>query len=260
MAWLWLYSTIWGVVVLPWGMWLTLAAAVWIIYALDRIIDTTEGGDERRWEVRHHFHRRHRKKIFFLVGVLSLWCAWATLAMLPKSAIGYGLLVGMVVFGYFLMTLDARKKSTLSLPKNVLAAVAFAMGVASAAHAYAPFLSIGGMITEIEVWLFAGLCFLNISAIDFWALEDEDEDEAASVLAFGTLLLGAVTMYFATQAGIYQRPFDYAVLVGIGALYFLNRLRASYSLDARRVLVDVALLLPPAVYWFWMRLYVTGVL
>lgn len=260
LAWLWLYGQIWGVMDLPWELWVALAAAVWMIYALDRIIDTADGSEKKHWEVRHHFHRKHRQKFLVLVIALALWCAWATLAALSKSVIGYGFLVGAVVLAYFLLALDARKKSILSLPKNLIASAAFALGVASAAHAYAPFMTIGGMITEIEVWLFAGLCFLNISAIDFWALENEDEEEAASVLAFGALVLGGVAMYFASTVGIYQRPFFYAVIVGVGALYFLNRLRGRFSLDERRVLVDVTLLLPPLVHWFWMRLYVLGVL
>ncbi|MGE9267113.1 MAG: hypothetical protein ACQKBY_03360, partial [Verrucomicrobiales bacterium] len=218
------------------------------------------GEDRGHWEGRHFFHRRHRRKFMVLIGAGALWCVWAGLALLSKAVFGYGLLVGVLVGAYFILTVDARRKGSLSLGKNLVAAVAFAMGVASAAHAYAPFLSMGGMLTEVELWLFAALCFWNISAIDFWVLAPEDEEDASGLLAFGTLAVAAVAMFFASRVGIYQRPYFYAVLVGVAALYFLNRCRGNFSMEARRVLVDVALLLPPTVYWFWMRLYVVGVL
>jgi hypothetical protein len=45
-----------------------------------------------------------------------------------------------------------------------------------------------------------------------------------------------------------SRPFFYAILCGAGLLYVLNRVRSSFSMDALRVLADVALLIPVLVF------------
>ena len=44
------------------------------------------------------------------------------------------------------------------------------------------------------------------------------------------------------------RPFFYAILTGSALLYILNRRRAEFSMDALRVLADVALLVPVLVF------------
>ena len=41
-----------------------------------------------------------------------------------------------------------------------------------------------------------------------------------------------------------SRPFFYAILTGAALLYMLNRMRSSLSMDAMRVLADVAMLAP----------------
>jgi hypothetical protein len=60
-------------------------------------------------------------------------------------------------------------------------------------------------------------------------------------------LLGVASLAFALQ-DVSSRPFFYATLTGSALLYILNRRRASLSMDALRVLADVALLVPVLVF------------
>ena len=46
-----------------------------------------------------------------------------------------------------------------------------------------------------------------------------------------------------------RRPFYYAVLIATALLFVLNRQRARFSMDALRVLADVALIAPFPVFW-----------
>lgn len=175
--------------------------------------------------------------------------------MLSKAVFAYAAVVGFLVVQYFLLAVRGSRLREISLVKNLVASLAFAFGVASGAHAYAPFLTLGGMLTEVEVYLFGALCFLNITAIDFWSLGSEEEEESSGLLGLGTVFVAAVAVFLAKDAPIYERPFFFAVLVGAGALYLLNRARGHFSMDARRVMVDLVLLLPPLFYWVWMRYY-----
>lgn len=250
-----MFSRGWGVVNLPAEMWITLAAVVWMIYAIDRIIDTVPGGDEAHWEARHWFHRKYRKVLIGIAVAAGLWSAWASVAVLSQSVFTYAALVGFLVAQYFLLAVRGSRKREINLVKNLVASLAFSFGVASAAHAYAPFLSLGGMLIEIEIYLLAALCFLNISAIDFWSLGAEEEEESSGILGLGTLFVAGTALWLARGSPPYERPFFYAVLVGAGGLYLLNRARHRFSLDARRVMVDLVLFLPPVFYWVWMRYY-----
>ena len=63
------------------------------------------------------------------------------------------------------------------------------------------------------------------------------------------LLAGFSLVLAAFWADAYRRPFFYAVMVAAGSLQLLNRGREQFSLDALRVLADLAMLLPVPVYY-----------
>ncbi len=121
------------------------------------------------------------------------------------------------------------------------------------AYAYTGFEMID-LIRSPELGCFAVLCILNISAIDFWEhanrtsdVEVKAGDELALTLPL--TLLGAASLVFALKDHeLTTRPFFYAVLTGAALLQILNRTRARFSMDALRVLADVALLLPLLVF------------
>ena len=261
LGWAWMFSKAWGVVSVPWELWATLALVVWIIYVLDRLLDVKKGG---RLDRRHQFHARHAR--WFWVGIVAAaaWCLHAVLLVLALTVLQYGLLVLLFAAGYFIIAWNQASDGQPMVGKNVIAGLTFAYGASAGIHAYSPVMGIGEMFFSSEILLFGGLCVINMTAIDFWDLEGEEDEDAAAVLNLGTLILGgvAIFVYFSAlrrdafffhesffHERAFYKPFGTGVLVGAASLFLLNQARRRVGKSAYRVLVDCAVAAPVFVFW-----------
>lgn len=255
-AWLYIFAKTWRLGYHPWEAYVALGLVVWAIYVADRLLDASMlRSTPERLDVRHHFHREHRKK-FYMGATVALGVALLlVLTKMPMTIYKHLLLGAVLLAGFFgLSMLSSQDGDEAPLAKNVLAGVTFAFGTAMTAHIYRPELSIFEMLKSREFVSFAVLCILNISAIDLWEhasraadLEIKASDELALTLPL-TLLGGASLMFALLDNEQSSRPFFYAILTGSALLYILNRRRAEFSIDALRVLADIALLVPVLVY------------
>ncbi|MGJ8671778.1 hypothetical protein [Rubritalea sp.] len=116
--------------------------------------------------------------------------------------------------------------------------------------------SLHQVLLSVHVLLFALLCVMNINAIDLWERSRRSDDvlvkqESELSLAVGlmTLIVGSV-LAAAFWVDDYSAPLCYAVMVSGALLQFINRKRSRFSLDALRVLADLALIIPaPLLLW-----------
>lgn len=272
LAWAWMFAKCWGVMSVPWQLWVTLGLAVWIIYVVDRVLDVkflTKADRSHELAKRHDFHHKYRS--FFIVGVVIAAgvCLYFSMFHLARTVMQYGLFVMAFASVYFLFAWTYSKsrkerKGDAGMMKNLIAGLTFAYGASAGVHAYAPLLPFGDMTFSSEVLLFAALCVLNMNAIDFWNLEGEEEEDAAAVLNLATLLLAGVSMfiymstlqreaiffnedYYHEQA--FYKPFAVGMLVGSASFFLLNQGRRRLSGDAYRVLVDIAVVAPVFTFW-----------
>lgn len=252
-AWAWMFAKAWGVVSVPWQLWVALGLMVWVIYVLDRIIDVRRHGKGVSLEKRHYFNFENRKWLFPLIGVVLIWCFYVGLFILSKTVVMYGLFVVAFSAAYFVLAMTQSQEEHTGILKNSVAGLTFAYGTAAGIHAYSPVLSFGQMIFSPEVLLFAALCAINMTAIDFWELDGEDEEDATALLSMGTLLVAGVAMFFSMRADDFNRPFFYGILVGAAGLNILNRMHAKFDKDGRRIWVDLAIVAPVLIYWVWVR-------
>ena len=255
-VWLYLFARTWRLGYHPWEAYVTLGLAVWVIYVADRLFDVSlHGNTPENLESRHRFHRDHRRFFRFSLLTVLLTAVFLVVTKMPMTIYKYLLLGGVMVAGFFGLSLLSNKTaSEAPLAKNVLAGVTFAFGTAMTAHIYRPELGLFDMLTSHEVICFAVLCILNISAIDLWEhasraadVEIKASDELALTLPL-PLLGGAALVFALLDDGQSSRPFFYAVLTSSALLYILNRRRAEFPLDALRVLADVAMLVPLLVF------------
>ncbi len=255
-AWLFIFSKTWRVDYHPWEAYVTLGLTVWGIYVLDRLLDASLfGATAGKLQARHEFHRRYRGP-FMAGGCVALLAAAVLVVTYMSLSIYTYLFFGLVIVaGFFgLSMLSAQESAEVPHTKNILAGIGFAFGTATMAHVYLPELGIYNMLTSREFICFALLCILNISAIDLWEYAARSKDLEMSAAAELTLtipltLLGVVCLYYAViDHEMATRPFFYAILTGAALLQILNRMRGRFSMDALRVLADVALLLPVLVY------------
>ena len=267
-AWLYMFAKTWRVDYLPWAAYFALGLVVWVIYVVDRLLDSlVVGGSPSRLEARHEFHRKHRK-IFVKLALLAGFLALILVAVpmrgkilgfhfdigLPVSIYGVAAIGGIMVSGFFILSIFTNDgPDEIPHAKNILAGISFAYGTAMLVHIFTSF-DYWDFLRSPELVCFAVLCGLNISAIDLWEhanrfndLEIKATDELALTLPL--TLLGGASLVFALQDHEQTtRPFFYAILTGAALLQILNRTRARFSMDSLRVLADVALLVPLLVF------------
>lgn len=260
-AWLYVFSKTWRLGYHPWEAYASLGLAVWVIYVADRLLDASlVGGTSGKLEARHEFHRVHRR-FFGIALVVALLAAVVLVVLRMPIAIYKNLLLGgVLVAGFFgLSLMSSRGGDEVPHTKNVIAGLTFAFGTAIGAHVYRFEFGLNDMVFSREFICFAVLCVLNISAIDLWehAARSRDREIKASdelaltlplVLLGGSAIVFALLRYDPLLDRETTRPFFLAILTGAALLYWLNRYRSKFSMDAMRVLADVALLIPPLVF------------
>jgi hypothetical protein len=254
-VWLFMLAKTWGVNYHPGHEYLVLGLGVWVIYVADRLLDGMVLADSPRCQARHRFHVRHRRILGVLVVVAGAAAAYLALDKSPMAIYSYATVAGFFVAGYFAMALFAVPTGEgISYSKNILGGLAFAYGTAMMAHVYMFDKGILDLLFSREAVSFGVLCVLNISAIDLWehaAQSQDDEIKAQDELALTLplVLLGAAALVFGSQGREFgSAPFFHAVLTGAALLFVLNRARGRFSAQSLRVLADVAMLLPLAVF------------
>jgi hypothetical protein len=256
-TWLYIFARTWRADYHPWEAYVSLGLVVWVIYVMDRLLDASLlTTSSRKLQARHEFHYQHRKGFTIGAIVAGLTALVLVVSYMSYAIYHYVLIGGVVVAGFFgLSMLSSQEVDEIPHTKNILAGIGFSFGTATMAHVYLPGHDVYELLMSPLFILFAVLCALNISAIDFWEharrstdVETKASDELALTLPL--TLLGAAALILALRdQEMALRPFFYAILSGAALLQILNRSRARFSMDALRVLADVAILLPFLVYF-----------
>jgi hypothetical protein len=159
---------------LPLSSTLSMALAVWMLYAADRLMDARlldiDPTHHEGLEARHYFHHRHRSA--FLIGIVLSSIALAILLpRLEAAAIHLYLILGGLVSGYFILIHATR--SAHRLPKEIAVGLCFAAATFIPTVARQPELRLPLLPSAL---LFAALCSLNCLFIYFWEHEDSPAD------------------------------------------------------------------------------------
>ena len=101
-----------------------LALAVWAIYLLDRLLDTRRP-QESTEAARHRFTRRHRRTMWFLLGI-AVAAGMASMINAPAALIVDGVFLSAVVMVYLIGV----QIGMLPIPKEHAVSILFATGVA----------------------------------------------------------------------------------------------------------------------------------
>jgi hypothetical protein len=138
-----------------------MAAAVWTLYAADRLLDAQSPTTDAL-EARHHFHQNHRPAFMTGIGFASVLLA-ILLPRIPEQAIRLYLILGGLVFGYFVIIHATR--SAHRLPKEIAVGVCFAAATFIPTVARNPTLRLPLLPPAL---LLAALCSLNCLFIYSW--------------------------------------------------------------------------------------------
>lgn len=227
-----------------------LAAAVWLVYVADRILDGCTA-DASALRERHFFYAAHKKffvSVSFAVAFLGLCFAHA---VLTNSEWRAGLALTGAVGIYLVAVHWGRRLFPVPAPKELVVAVVFAAGTTLPLWSQPQIIS----FRSLMAWtLFAVLCALNCVAIEFW--ESNRASVPSVVVSWVGNRLGVISIVLALLSlgsFILRDPNRssgqglIAVVVGALFLLMLNQRRAGFSAAAVHVLADVALFAPACI-------------
>lgn len=221
---------------------LTLALAVWVLYACDRLLDARRSG----WvlQERHLFHQRHRMAFLAALGFAIPLLGVATFALDAEIRNAW-LLLGIPLLLYFAIVHATR----ISLPKEAVVAVFFAGACSAGSAMYQK--SWG---CTVNVILFSVVCWANCIAIARWECTSEKHTHpltwfAASRLRHICILLIVACAIFAPITGHPDVPI--CVLLSAALLLWLDYGRSHFTATTLRALADAVLLTPVLILPFF---------
>jgi hypothetical protein len=241
---------------LPLSSTLSMALAVWMLYAADRLMDARvldiDPTHHEGLEARHYFHHCHRSA--FLTGiVLSSIALAALLPHLEASAIHLYLILGGLVSGYFILIHATR--SAHRLPKEIAVGLCFAAATFIPTVARRPDLRLPLLPSAL---LFAALCSLNCLFIYFWEHEDSPADHpvhAMTRLALNNLsqlaiLLALIAAALTLFAHTTPWPIPCSIAYATALLLVLHSHRLVIAPITLRAAADFALTTPLLLLFF----------
>jgi hypothetical protein len=229
---------------------IAMTAAVWTLYAADRLLDA-QGATNDGLEARHYFHQRHRPAFMAGIAVCSVLLA-ALLPRIPEQAIRLYLILGGLVFGYFVIIHATH--SAHRLPKEIAVGICFAAATFIPTVARRPELR---LLLLPPALLLAALCSLNCLFIYAWEHPGGAGQRPHPVTAAALARLnGLAAAIFTLCAGFAW--FDHgalwplygAVAASTVALGGLNLTRGRMSVLSLRAAADLVLLTPLLLVFF----------
>lgn len=216
----------------PWAIPL-LAAATWLLYASDRVLDGWGLGVQRD---RHVFYRRHRGIVAPLIAVGSAAIVWAAWTQLPLVELRADAALGLAVLLYFAWVHAG--PAGPGRPKTVAVAAIFAsaVGIPAWTLSRADHEALG-----LSIALFAALCWLNCVAIKRW----ERQTGVHPAARWAGARLRPLTLALALGACVaLPLPAAAAVLASALILASLDLTRDRFTALQLRIAADAALLTP----------------
>ncbi|MEO8127476.1 MAG: hypothetical protein ABJF23_25775 [Bryobacteraceae bacterium] len=216
----------------------TLAAAVWLIYASDRVLDAAR---EPGHSARHRFYRRHWRSVVPALLVALLLAGWLALTGIRKPVFYNGLAMLALVALYFAAVHLAPQFIRSFWPKEMVVALIFSVGTCIPVWTFAPY-----ALWAAPLALFAALCWINCAAIAYWetdALHPSTRWIGAHLGPISLVLAAAATILALSTPAPASRLYLSEALSAI-AFMLLARFSSELSHDGLRVAADAVLCTP----------------
>lgn len=228
---------------------LAMGTAVWMLYAADRLLDSRaipHAPARPELEARHYFHRNHQRA--FRRGILAASTVLALLLprLSPQSVRLY-LVLGTLLFGYFVLIHATAAPNSHRLPKEIAVGVFFSAAIFIPTVAGDP--SLRPALVPGAV-LFATLCSLNCLFIYRWehSATHPATHPATSIALRFLPLLARIAALIGLVLALMDRslpwPVPAACTLASILLLLLHRHRHRLAPTTLRAAADLCLLTP----------------
>jgi hypothetical protein len=235
----------------PWDG-LALALAVWLVYALDRLLDASRADNQHILQARHCFCFKYAGAFLVAIIIAMAAIAWIALRDLNPQERWNGTKIGCLVAAYMVCIHARRGRLTRYLPKEAFVGVLFAVGTTLPLWSRLQNLPWSTFLSWVS---FALVCVLNCTAIECWeTLADPTTlpPQPASPVRWAGARIGAFALLLSflslvsalLPAAAYSSRAFFAVSMAALFLYSIDCYRTRLSTVALRVLADAALALP----------------
>jgi hypothetical protein len=213
-----------------------LPLTVWLIYLVDRLLDTAAKMD-RHATARHAFYRQRRGLCYLLTGLAGLLLS-ISLLHLPLPVMKNGLLVSCAVAVYLWIV---HWTGGRWFPKEAAVGLVFAAGTV-----LAPFSRAADATALLPTALLFGvLCWLNCSAIEVWEGGSLDEISAWMVTHMKVVVLAVCVLCCLLAVQSPNQHSSLALLMSaLGFWTFADANANRLTSERLRVWVDIPLLTP----------------
>ncbi len=211
----------------------TLAVTAWLLYVADRLLDVYRGSG--KLEARHAFHARHVRR--FAVVWVCVLVVLANLVVRLPPVVRAGWLWACLPLLAYAAAVHGHARHTFH--KEVAVGAIFALATVL------PALVTGGHATSLTVAsvAFAGVCWLNGSAIARWEHERRTGLPLWSATRFRAVCLGVTAVALLLTPWAPLLPL-FACALSAALLCLLDLLRLRFEAVTLRALADAALLSP----------------
>jgi hypothetical protein len=235
---------------LPPASTMSMAIAVWMLYAADRLMDARllniDPTHHQNLEARHYFHHRHRNAFLSAIILASIALA-ALLPHLEAEAIRLYLVLGVLVIGYFIVIHATR--SAHRLPKEIAVGLFFAAATFIPTVSRRPDLRLPLLSSAL---LFATLCSLNCLFIYAWEHVDfRTNDPPHAITHLAVRNLPSLTILLALSSAAltlldHRAPWPIPCAIALSAtlLLVLHNRRLAIAPITLRAAADLALTTP----------------
>lgn len=230
--------------------------AVWVIYAVDRLLDASSAALVRssqpaHLQPRHQFHQRYQRWLIPLL-ILAVAPLAFCLTQFRRGEIRLDLILAAALAGWFAIIHVGARSKAVPMPKEFVLGVFFAAAVFVPAFAQRPELHSAMVVPAL---LFGLLCTSNGLFIHRWenpparATTGPPHEDALTrlllsslkPLAFAGCVLGVAAAAFVRGAAT---PIGCAVALSLAALLVLDRYQQAFAATDLRALADLVLLSP----------------
>lgn len=231
---------------LPWTDVAAMFAAVWMLYAADRMMDSLVLDDDPQaggLEARHLFHHLYRDTFRWGIvnGFVVLICL---VSVMNRMEVGLYVALGLLLAGWFVLI----HRGDRPLPKELAVGLFFAVAVSIPA---ASRLGAGWRQLWLPALFTAVMCSLNCLFLYAWERENGSQVEGHLSAQFASRALLPLSLCAIGGAGVLlpfvgvaARPVLIAAGLAMALLMVLHGLRDRIAGTTLRALADLVLLTP----------------